>query len=231
MLHRTQKASCLLNPFPTSGGKKSLFILELRIEGSQKWRLDALLEITSCVFSFPLEPWVDFSIQLCQWGNVPLSLEFLDSLPVVWLCLNAFWGNAGLPCLNTECSLRWILRTGGCLFMSLSPPSPTMTPRLDYCRWRKALLHLVFLEQFFRGELHGNYTRCALAQRFRNTPWHLPGTFILLVQDDSPAKQFIFFLAGIFACRHPQKLSGKLSGPKATQIFLILLCLPWASPH
>lgn len=29
-----------------------------------------MLEITSCVFSFSLEPGVDFSIQRCQWGNV-----------------------------------------------------------------------------------------------------------------------------------------------------------------
>lgn len=54
MLHRTQKASCLFNPFPTSEKKKkSQLILELRIEGSQKWRLDAMPEISSVFSYFP----------------------------------------------------------------------------------------------------------------------------------------------------------------------------------
>lgn len=35
MLHRTQKAFCLLNPFPALRGEKSLFVLELRIEGAK----------------------------------------------------------------------------------------------------------------------------------------------------------------------------------------------------
>lgn len=126
---QNSEASCLLNPFPTSGKEKSLCILEPRIEGSQKWRLDAVLEITSCVFSFPLEPWVDFSIQLHQWGNVLLFLEFLDSFPSMWLCLNAFWGNASSP-LNTEGSLWWILRTRGHPFRSLFPPQYIPPPTL-----------------------------------------------------------------------------------------------------
>lgn len=212
-----RKRPAYLILFLLQGKKKVLFILELRIEGSQKWRLDALLEITSCVFSFPLEPWVDFSIQLCQWENVPLFLEVLDSLPIMWLCLNDFWGNASSPCLNTECALQWILRTGGHLSMSLSLhplPHPQDSP-FRLLQMVKSTSPLHDLGQ----RVAWNCTICILARRFRDTPWHLACIFILLLQDDSPAKQFIFFLAGIFACRHPQKLSGKLSDPEATQIF------------
>lgn len=55
LIYRTQKMPCLLNPLPISGGE-SLFILELRMGGSQRWRLDVMLEATICVFSFPLVP-------------------------------------------------------------------------------------------------------------------------------------------------------------------------------
>lgn len=145
------------------------------------------------------------------------------------LCLNAFWGNASSPCLNTECSLWWILRTGGHLFISLSAPPQDSPFRL--LQMVKGISPPCVLGAILPRRAAWNHTRCALAQRFRNTPWHLACIFVLLVQDDSPAKQFLLFLASIFACRHPQKLSGKLSGPKAAQIFLIPLCLLWDSPH
>lgn len=152
MLHRTQEVSCLLNPFPTSG-KKCLFILGLRFEGSQKWRLDAMLEITSCVFSFWLEPWVDFSIQLCQWGNVLLFLEFLDSLPIMWLCLNAFWGNVSPPCLNTEHFIIVDSEDWKLSFLIIISPSLHDSP-FRWSQSMKGISHFVFLESFFHGEVH-----------------------------------------------------------------------------
>ena len=211
MQQRTLKASCLLNPFPTSGKEKSLCMLEPRIEGSQKWRLDAVLEITSCVFSFPLEPRVDFSVQLRQWGNVLLFLEFLDSLPSTWLCLNAFWGNASS--LKTQ-SVRYggfwgleVISSGHYSLpnTSLPPPPHTKTLDSDDYRWWRALLSFVFLERIFQTGICSCH-RCALAQRFKNVPWHLDCILIFLVWDDSPAKQFMYISMPILACRHPRKL-------------------------
>lgn len=44
-----------------------------------------------CVFSFPLEPRVDFSVHLCQWENVPALSRVLrfttDAVTVSKCCL------------------------------------------------------------------------------------------------------------------------------------------------
>lgn len=62
-----------------------------------------------CVFSFPLEPRVDFSVQLCQWENVPALSRVLrftpDAVTVSKCCLR----NCKFP-LFKQCS-SCVLRT------------------------------------------------------------------------------------------------------------------------
>ena len=102
--------------------------------------------------------------------------------------------------------------------MSLSPPSPHDSPR-RLLQMAKGASPLGFLGAILPWRVARHQAGCALAQRFRTAPWHLACMFVLLVQDDSPLKQFIFFFADISACRHLRTLSDKLSDPEATQVF------------
>lgn len=101
--------------------------------------------------------------------------------------------------------------------MSLSPPSPHDS-LLRLLQMAKGASPLGFLGAILPWRVARHQAGCALGQRFRSAPWHLACMFVL-VQDDSPLKQFIFFFADILACRHLQTLSDKLSDPEATQVF------------
>lgn len=101
--------------------------------------------------------------------------------------------------------------------MSLSPPSHDSPFRL--LQMVKGISPPCVLGVILSRRAAWNHARCALARRFRNMPWHLACIFVLLVQDDSPAKQFSFFLlAYLLADTHRSFLASFLV-PKQLRFF------------
>jgi hypothetical protein len=185
MLLRTQWKSCRLNPFPTSG-KKSLFILELRIEGAQKWRLGAMLEITSCAFSSLLEPWDDFfntAVSVGKCAALSRVLKCTSNYVTVAYCL---FRKCKFPLFKLRAFILGILRAESHLWRPLSVPSSH-----DFTfRWLQRGGHFPFcvvLDRLFSWELHGMTIDVSdLEGSWLILP--LEHILVLLVQGDSPVK-------------------------------------------
>lgn len=124
---------------------------------------------------------------------------------------------------------------GGNLFRSLSPCSRSPIHTSDFSfRWSqmvKGTSLLWFLGEILPWRGAWNHNGCALAQRFNNGFWHLECILVLLVQDDSPEKQFMFFPSWHTCLQSPTEAVLVSFLTLKHLKFFIPPCLLWAAPH
>lgn len=188
--------------------------------------MNAMLEITSCVFSFPLEPRVDFSIQLCQWGNVLLFL-FTPNYATVSKCLLR-------KCKFLLFQHRVFVLMDAEDWRSLfaSHPWPNIPLHGFPFRWSQMLKGMslpyvpgVILPQ--RGAWNRN--RCTLTQKFSSIPWYLEWLLVLLVRGDPLKNSSCFSLLAYLLADTHRSCSASFLTLKYLRFFdstLLAVCLP-----
>lgn len=153
----------------------------------------------------------------------PPFLEFLDSLPMLWLCLNAVWGTANSPCLN--CS-SWVLRTEA-ISSGYCPPFPVWVSVYmiadglghfsPWCSWRAFLREVNGITMDAQELSQGGALTLRMLAGLSGSRWF-------------PCKASIFSLLTSLLANPHRSCSGKASDPEAPQGFAPL-CWLWASPH
>lgn len=223
MLHRTQKASCLLNPFLTSGKKKSVYTWTENWEIT-KMKIGCHARNHQLCFLFSLRAigwFFGTAVSVGKYAALSRVLRFTPSYVTVSKCLlrkcrfPLFKHRVFIIVDSEDC------RSSLQVIICHPPPntSPTHDSRFRWSQVVKGTFLLCVLGEILAQRGAWSHYRCAWAQRFRNVPWHLEGILLLLVQDDCPAKQFMFFfLAYLLADTH-RSWAGKLSEPQAPQIF------------